>query len=163
MDRPNDVRAFRCTVPPENSAAKLKVKNKWHDVAVLDTSRSGFSVRVGGGIARKLKAGQTYQLKFNGEHWRVEQESNFSDTGGDSTIGFSRIEELTKIKLPSTPWTAYVSKTSSQTDPTFLFFLMIVFLIACISLPGVGDNLGTAPKVRDGVKAAIDTFKEAIN
>lgn len=163
MDRPNDVRAFRCTVPPENSAAKLRVKNKWHDVAVLDTSRCGFSVRVRGGIAGKLKAGKTYELKFNGEHWRVEQESNFSDAGGDSTVGFSRIEELTKIKMPSTPLTAYVSKTTAQSDPTFLFFIMVVFLIACISLPGIGDNLGTAPKVRAGVKSVIDTIKEAIN
>ena len=163
MDRPNDVRAFRCTVPPENSAAKLKIRNKWLDVAVLDTSRSGFSARVGSSIAKKLKPGQKYELKFNGEHWRVEQESNFSDAGGDSTIGFSRIEELTKMRMPSTPLTAYVSKTSAQTDPTFLFFIMIVFLIACLSLPGVGDNLGTAPKVRDGVKTVIETVKDTFN
>ncbi len=49
-----------------------------------------------------------------------------------------------------------------QADPAFLMFMMIVFLIMCVTLPGIGDKLGTAPKVRSGVHCVLDVIKDFV-
>lgn len=163
MPRPHDDRgAFRCTIPPENAAARLKVGSKWHDVAIQDASRSGYTVQVPQRVAKKIKDNARYVLKYRGEEWEIERQSSFSDSDEHVNVGFSRIRELTKLTEPKSSIWSFVPQVSSQTDPTFLFFLMLAFLIACLSLPGVGDGLGTAPKIQKGVRSVVDSVKDSM-
>ena len=160
---PNDRAAFRCTVAPEDAAAKLKIGRKTHDVAVLDTSRDGFSVQIPSRLAGKIKSGQTVELLFAGEHWQIRQESKFQETDDFARVGFSRVQELTKIEPPTSWFYTFVPKFNAHSDPSFLMYLMVAFLLACVALPGVGDSLGTAPKVRGLVKSVIDTVVDTIH
>lgn len=163
MNRMHDDRgAFRCSVSSDNASAKLKIGRKFHDVVVQDVSRKGFTVRVSDKLAKKLKEDTTYQLQFAGEHWEVFKESSYSDSLRETSVGFSRGRDLTDLKMPSSPIWSYAPQVASQADPGFIFFLMLAFLIGCISLPGVGDGLGTAPKVRKGIHIIMDVVKETI-
>lgn len=156
---PDSRSAFRCVIPVECSAAKLKLGNKFTQVRVLDTSRVGFTTQLPKQLAAKVRPNKSCELHFAGERWEVEVESRYANEDGTTNVGFRRIQELTKIKSPGQSWLSYAPRISAQTDPTFLFFLMLLFLFACLSLPGVGDQLGTASKVRFGVHTMVDMAK----
>lgn len=150
--------AFRCSVAPENSSATLIAKGKKFQVRVLDTSREGFTIQVSERLVSKLANGQVLRLLFNGENWEVRKQSHYNDDGSVN-VGLQRIRELTKIKIPSN-WFRFFQKSPGTGDPTLAVYLMIAFLIACIALPGLGDNLGTAPRIRDGVQAVVKALKD---
>jgi hypothetical protein len=38
---------------------------------------------------------------------------------------------------------------------------MVAFIFSCIALPGLGDQIGTAPKVKKGIHSVLDAFKGA--
>ena len=163
MTRPHDDReAYRCSVAPENGAAQLKIGHKLHLVAVLDTSRDGFTVRMEHDIAQKLKENANYVLYFWGEVWEVRKESRYTDGEDFTTVGFSRIKELTKVKAPSIRMQMFSKNRYANSDPAFLLYLMLAFLFACIALPGVGDSLGTAPRIRNGVHVLWDMVSDVI-
>jgi hypothetical protein len=164
MTRPNDDRnAFRCRIPPENSAAKLKFGRRLVNVCVLDTSRSGFSVRLPNKIARKLNNRKRAVLYFAGEKWEVTAKSSYTGTDDFTVVGLSRIRELTKIDQPASWGFTFLPKTNLQNDPAFLMYLMLAFVVAVICLPGVGDNLGTAPKVRKGLNNVVQSITHTMN
>lgn len=163
MARPNEERgAFRCAIPPENSSAQLKIGKKCYQVSVLDTSRTGFTVVAPNRVAKKLKEKAVYQLSFSGEKWEVGKRSSYRENDRDVHVGFHRIRELTKLKPPKSSLWDYAPKFDSNADPSFLMFLIVVFVIACVSLPGIGDGLGTAPKVRDGVRAVLGSIRDTM-
>ncbi len=88
MPRLHDDRtAFRCSVAQENSAATLKVGRKLAKVNILDTSRSGFTIRIGQDLASKLNDRQKYELRFAGETWEVQRKSSFSESNEFAHIG----------------------------------------------------------------------------
>lgn len=150
--------AFRCTVAPENSAATLVVRGKKNPVRVLDTSREGFTIQVTEKIVSKLKRGKVYRLLFNGEDWQVAKESHYT-ADGKVNVGLQRLQEVTKIKVPNT-WFTFFKKSPTESDPTLVVYLMIAFLIACIAMPGLGDNLGTAPRLRDGIQMVFRAISD---
>ncbi len=163
MQRPhNDREAYRCSVAPENAAAQLKIANKLHLVAVLDTSRNGFTIRMDAEASSKLVNGKCYQLHFSEEHWEVKVESQYQD-GRFANVGFSRVRELTRIEEPQTAWWQLLTnRQQANSDPAFLLYLMLAFLFACIALPGVGDSLGTAPRIRKGIHVVYEMITDLI-
>lgn len=159
----DDREAYRCQIPPENSAATLIVGKKTHQVAVLDTSRNGFTVRTARGLARRLRTGAKYEIHFAGEKWEVEKVSQYNDGTKDWHVGFRRIRELTKFKTPSGLASTLFGKSGVRTDQTLLLYLALSFVLCVLCLPGLGDQLGTAPLVRDGVKHVVDEVWETID
>ncbi len=152
--------AFRCPVAPEKAGAQLKIGHKLHLVAVLDTSRDGFTLRADEGTASKLKDGGQYVLYFAGEIWEVRKESHYED-GGDILIGLRRLQEISKVKAPSS-WNWFSYQRKVQSDPALLLYLMLMFLFACIALPGMGDSLGTAPRIKSGIHVVIDSISSLV-
>jgi hypothetical protein len=81
----------------------------------------------------------------------TEQEQN-------GIVVLERIAELTPVKMPS-PWTTLFSlQISRNTDPKFLLALMVAFIVVCLALPGIGDKLGTAPRIKNGVGTFLRAF-----
>lgn len=158
----NDRGAYRCSVAPENAEARLKISNKLYRVAVLDTSRDGFTVRMPNSTAFRLKDGGTFLLHFCGERWEVKKESVYNDGDEFSNIGLSRIRDLTRNRVPSSFFYLFSNYQSLQSDPGFLICLLLAFLFACIALPGVGDSLGTAPKIRSGIHFVVDSLRSSL-
>jgi hypothetical protein len=113
-------------------------------------------------LASRLTAKRTIVLYFAKEKWQVEVSSSYCEFDQTSIVGFTRIKELTKIVEPSSWGLSMLPRINAQSDPTFLAYLMIVFLIAVVCLPGLGDGLGTAPQVRKHVKSVIKGFQERI-
>ena len=146
-----DRTAFRCAVAPENAAAKLKIGFSKYDVAVLDTSRSGFSVKMPTKIAKKIREGDQCVLLYNDEVWEVQKEAQFASGKKSVNVGFSKVSDLTKIETPKGSIVAS-NKGFSAADPSFLMYLMLAFIFVCLAMPGLGDNLGTAPKIRFGIQ-----------
>lgn len=161
MARQNDDRsAYRCTVAPENSRAQLVVGRKKYDVSIQETSRDGFGVRMSNTLASKLSDMKVYELLYAGEDWLVTKEGHYTDDDV-TVVGFKRQKEVTKIKSPVS-WFPFLSSSRSQSDPAFLLYLMIAFLVACVALPGMGDSLGTAPRIKKGFQTIFEVVNDII-
>ncbi len=154
--------AYKCAIAPENSAAELRVGAKSYVVAVLDASRDGYTIRVPNAILSRIRGKHSCRLKFAGELSEVVTESEFADCYEFTNVGVKRIRDLTKIKMPSGFQFSFGSMFSLQQDPALLLGLMIAFLLACFCLPGIGDQVGTAPKVSRAVKGVWSRFEKSV-
>ncbi len=145
--------AYRCVIAPENSAARLCVGAKSLPVSVLDTSRDGFTVRIANQELKRIQSARILQLHFAGERWEVDRIGTFKACTEFTQLTLSRVRELTRIKQPNGFCWVFVPQFSGQKDPTLLLGLLVAFLLACICLPGIGDQIGTAPKVSRTVRS----------
>ncbi|MDX1930326.1 MAG: hypothetical protein SFV81_27620 [Pirellulaceae bacterium] len=154
--------AYKCAIAIENSAAELRVGAKSYAVTVLDASRDGYTVRVPNTILNRIRSKTIIRLQFGGELSEVVVESEFADCADFTNVGMKRVRDLTKFKMPSGFQLSFGSMFSLQQDPTLLLGLMIAFLLACFCLPGIGDQIGTAPKVSRAVKGAWSNFEKSV-
>ncbi len=154
--------AYKCAIAVENSAAELRVGSKSYAVSVLDTSRDGFTIRVPNAILKRIRNKPTCRLQFASELSEVVCESEFVDSPDYTNIGLKRIRDLTRFKMPSGFQFSFGSMFSLQQDPTLLLGLMVAFLLACFCLPGIGDQVGTAPKVSRAVRSAWTSFEKSV-
>ncbi len=151
----NQRQEYRCCISSENSAGKMKIGSRTYNVCVLNTSRTGFCVRIPNSVAKQLRGNRRPILLFSGETWEVEVKSRYSDESMFTNLGVTRKRDLTKITQPSGWGATLACSTNFQSDPTFLAVLVIAFLAAVICLPGIGDSLGTAPKVREVINSVL--------
>jgi hypothetical protein len=157
--------AYRCIVAPERSAAVLRVGRTRFPVNVLDTSRDGFTVRVPNAAVAKMdrkRNSPRLELRFDGERWEVDRSGSYADNHEFTQLSLVRIRDLTKLKQPGGFEWASVTQLSAQKDPTLLVGLLVAFLIACFCLPGIGDQIGTAPKVSRAVRGMWNSFDKSV-
>jgi hypothetical protein len=147
---------YRCCITSENSGGKLRVGRQLHKICVVDTSRTGFGIRVPNALSKKIRDKSKLFLIFGGETWEVALKSRYSEDSQYVNLGLTRVRELTKITCPTSWCWSFFRNPAAQTDPTFLAFLVLAFLAAVVSLPGIGDSLGTAPKVREVIESVIE-------
>lgn len=150
----NARKEYRCCIAAENSAGKLKIASKWYKVCVLNTSATGYCLRVPNSVAKRVRERRVSVLDFAGEQWEVEVKSRYSEDSRFTDLGFARTKELTRYSVPTSWSFSFGSKSTLYSDPAFLGFLVLLFLTAVVCLPGIGDSLGTAPRV----KTAIQSF-----
>lgn len=155
--------AFRCAIAPEHSAAQLRIGRRKFQVNVLDTSRDSFTIRCSTRIASKIQRGSVVRLEFRGEKWTIERESLYNESAEFAHVGCRRVQDITPIRAPrSSLFPSLLPRFSTTNDPALMMYLLIAFMVACVSLPGLGDSIGTAPRIRDGLKAIMksvsDTF-----
>ncbi len=153
--------AYRCVIAPENSAAELRIGRTKFAIAILDTSRDAFTVKVPNDLVAKIQASRTCRLTYAGEVWEVTCNGIYSEGTETKEVELLRVQELTRYKQPRLGG-AGVSLFSPQQDPTLLLGLLIGFFVACICLPGIGDQLGTAPTVSRTVKTWWDKFESTV-
>lgn len=163
MDRVSNERtAFRCLIPKEQSNATLRVGSKRYPCNVLDTSRNSFSVRLPAKLKSSVGRADHLELLFNEEHWVVDAESSYSTENGFIVFGLSRQQDLTKLKVPKSSGFGLIGGTKTNADPSFIFALILALLFACICLPGIGDKLGTAPKVKKGLHSLYESMRDTV-
>lgn len=150
-------KAFRCAIAPEHSQAVLRVGSRKHAINVLDTSRDGFTLRCPARLAKHFKAGGDAKLIFRGEVWAVRRISLYNESSDFVHIGCERIQDVTRVKAPKSSFLAAMTpRFATSSDPTFLMFLVVALIIAVVSLPGIGDRLGTAKKINRGIKSVAN-------
>ena len=152
---------YRCVVPIENSAAELRVGSKSFAVKVLDVSRASFTIRVPNTIMKRIQGKSKLRLEYASELCEVALDGEYNDSSGFTNISLLRVKDLTKIKMPSGFRFTFGPMLSLNQDPTFLLCLMLAFLAACFCLPGVGDRVGTAPKISRAIKGAWSSFEKS--
>jgi hypothetical protein len=129
---------------------------------VLDASRDGFTIRVPNTILERIRSKASCRLEFASALSEVVCESEFADCKDFTNIGLKRVRDLTKFKMPSGFQFSFGSMFSLQQDPAFLLGLMIAFLLACFCLPGIGDQVGTAPKVSRAVRGVWSSIEKSV-
>lgn len=140
--------AFRCAVVPENSAGLLTIGWSRHNIRVIDTSREAFTLDVKPQTFRRLKEGSRATLLFNDELWEVECTAVFQVMNGQFSVTMARVRDLTRIRNPHATLMSILPMPNPTADPVLPLALLVSFLFACVALPGMGDRLGTAPKIR---------------
>lgn len=150
--------AYRCTVVPEQSAASLRLGWKNYPTRVIDTSRDAFTLQVDAQVFRKVKEGTRGVLEYHGEVWEVECAAVFRLMDDQYHISMLRRKDLTHVQVPKSSLWSIVPRPTNETDPVLPMALLVSFLFACVALPGMGDSLGTAPKIR---KAIQDVWQRA--
>lgn len=164
MAQENERRAaYRCSIPPENSSARLKIGSRRYMVSVLDTSREGYSLKVPTKVAKRIPESNLFQIEFAGETWEVSKMGSYTESPNYSHVGVRRFREITKLKaeVGGFNWW-FLPKAALDKDPVMLAGLVGAFLLACICLPGVGDHLGTAPRINRAVKSAWSSFEKSV-
>ncbi|MCA9130135.1 MAG: hypothetical protein KDB22_23770 [Planctomycetales bacterium] len=158
----NERKAFRCSIAPEFSTARLRIRNRYYDVKVLDTSRDGFTIRLPCKAAGRLRSNSLVELWFRKEHWQLRVRSQYRSNDDFTNIGFERVRELTKVKIPSSWGYSLIPRFSTNTDPALVMYFMLAIIFVSLALPGVGENLGTAKYIRSGVHSLVQTIKSTI-
>lgn len=144
--------AFRCSVAPEQSAGNMRLGWRRHDVRVIDTSREAFTLQVPAATFSRIKEGSRAVLEFNGETWDVECTAVFRMVDDRYHASMARVKDRTAVRGPKTSFWSMLPLVHGTTDPVLPLALLISFLLACVALPGMGDTLGTAPKIRKVVQ-----------
>lgn len=147
--------AYRCQVSDDQCHAVIRVRGHKLKCRILDVSRDDFHVRIQNG-RNKVNKAKKIEVFYKGEHWLVAVDHR--DTPPDELF-LRRLDELTPMEKPSAWATLARLNLSSQTDPRFVMTLLLAFIFACLALPGLGDRLGTAPKVKGGIHTIFDAFK----
>jgi hypothetical protein len=107
---------------------------------------------------KQLQRCPRLELHFCQEHWLVSVSKG--SCCDDDGVFLDRIQEFSPVELPSA-WNVLGSmKLSSQTDPRFLLTAMVAFILVCLALPGLGDRLGTAQKIKNGVNSTLKSLKD---
>ncbi len=157
----NRRQAYRCSVADELSNARLRTGLRNLKVSVRDTSRDGYTIAVTQAVADRIPD-KPILLDFNGETALVEARGIYQDEPGVVRINFVRLADCTKYKVPSNWWSIFVPRTNLNGDPTLPVGLILAFLILSTCLPGTGDTLGTAPRVRWVLNNLWQIFDETI-
>ncbi|MFN3192969.1 MAG: hypothetical protein ACE361_20840 [Aureliella sp.] len=150
--------AYRCVVAPERSHARIRIGKKRYLVSVLFTSRIGFTIQTTPQLAKKMRYDRVYTLEFGCEVWEVFKESQYRD-GESMQVGLTRGKEKTKLRQPSTSVPIFLSRRDTHRDGSFLFFMSLILIIASVSLPGIGDSIGTAPRIQRGFQIVVESVR----
>lgn len=149
---------YRCLIPPEDCACRLRVGHKDLVCELIDLSREDFRIRIPRKYERVVRKARRIELRYHGERWLVKLAPSHTEPE-QGVFLLMRVDELTPVVMPS-PWAALSAmRMSRDTDPRFVLALMLAFIAACLSLPGIGDQLGTAPKIKDGLHSVVRSLK----
>lgn len=152
---------FRCPVQDENSAATILIRGKKIPVKLQEKSIDGFSILVEPRYVRKLRVGSQWVLKSGGEVTEVWAEWMFNAPDGRVQLGLRRLKDLTP--QPKEPWFPRVFSYRRHTsNPELLLAGSVLTGFLALSLPGLGDQLGTAGKIQEGLKILCDVIGDGV-
>ena len=154
---------FRCPIASDESAAWLSLGWRRIPVTMIDSSIDGFTFTVPGSGVRYVRYDRRWTLTTRDEKWVVHGEWMYHSLDGDAQLGVRRIEDLS-IPPDTTvrcflPW----RRSGQGYDFSGMAFGGVLLLVAAIlSLPGIGDALGTAPVIRSVIHASINAVDRSV-
>ena len=141
---------FRCPVQAESGDATLRIGFRKIPVQVRETSIDGFTIQVGPGASRRFKARRRWVLEYDGARLEVIAEWKSTTPEGNLQIGLHRLNDLTRPKPIKTSLLARYGGKRCE-DPSFsaaIFGGFVLVLFSMMAMPGLGDSLGTAPRIQ---------------
>lgn len=150
---------FRCRVQSEQSKASLRIGGTTVPAVLQETSIDGFTVTVDPKYGKRLRVARQWLLKTDNEKVEVHAEWLFHAPDGMIQLGLRRIRDLTPSEEPrgGLMWRFGRSRSIDSSTPELVFAGLVVFLFVTLTLPGLGDHLGTAPRIRAAVQGVMDT------
>lgn len=137
---------FRCPVPSERSDATLNVGRRRMRVTVAEASIDGFTILIAAEDASRLRIGKPWVLRHDGAVLEVLAQWFFHSPQGQVQAGLRRLRDLTpQPNIGGWMPTLASGRTIDESSSGSLLFggAILAFLLA-ISLPGLGDALGTS-------------------
>lgn len=150
---------FRCRVPSEQSKARLRIGSCTIPAVLQETSIDGFTVTLDPKYGKRLRVARRWLLTTGNEKAEVHVEWMFHAPSGDIQLGLRRLRDLTPSEEPrgGLLWGWGRGRSIDTSTPELLFAGLVVFLFVTLSLPGLGDHLGTAPRIRAAVQGVMDS------
>lgn len=150
---------FRCRVPSEQSKASLRIGSSTIPAVLQETSIDGFTVTVDPKYGKRMRVARRWLLTTENEKAEVHAEWMFHAPSGAIQLGLRRLRDLTPSEEPrgGLMWGWGRRRSIDSSTPELVFAGLVVFLFVTLSLPGLGDHLGTAPRIRSAVQGVMDT------
>ena len=149
---------FRCPVVGDCADAKLKIGRRRINVHVQDMSIDGFTVLVPSQYAKHLRVGVPWILEY--DETRTETLAQWFHHGlqGQTQVGLRRMQDLTPVKYIGSWYTSFLpsGSRSSGTDATVAYAGFTILLFLTMAMPGLGDYLGTAPRIESAATMIYD-------
>ena len=142
---------YRCPVDADRATAILQVGRRRIQVKILDTSIEGFTIVIKPHDVRRLRYDVTWLLTTCNEKCVVHPEWMYNADATNGQLGLRRMQDVTRAKVQRKQKRSFGNGHSrgGESDLSSLALGgMIMLIIAIISLPGIGDDLGTAPRIQ---------------
>jgi hypothetical protein len=155
MSAPGQVQGFfRCPVPEEQAEATLVVGRKRLKGTLLERSIDGFTLLLPATEAKYLSLGSPLVLQCDAECSEVHLQWFFHAPGNRMQLGLRRLRDLTpSLTNPAATGGRVKRGGGIPFVPDLAMCMWIAIALCVVSLPGVGDKLGTAPVIRDAMKS----------
>ncbi len=155
---------YRCRISDELAAGHLLVGRRRIAVKVDEKSIGGFTIRIEDRDLARLKLNKSLILEHQGERSAVHAEWFLNHTSGNVQLGLRRLADLT----PPPPQPSAIMELITPRHllrkfadvPELWLGTAAVLLLMGLTMPGLGDHLGTAPRVRQGSAVLIRTCDE---
>ncbi|QDS87159.1 hypothetical protein EC9_13360 [Rosistilla ulvae] len=148
---------FRCPVTGKCAVGSLKVGRKRIPVTVIATSIDGFTLCVGKRYAKRIRENCSWTLVLLNERSRVTPQWMFNDADGDTKLSVRRLQDLTPQEGVRRSWFVWNHRSQDSGASTSGIALggMLLLITAIVCLPGIGDDLGSAPWIRSFLREAL--------
>lgn len=151
----NQEKVYRCKVVGDNTAT-LFIGHKALKVFVRETSGNGFTLGIDPKITKRISAGKRYELRYDDRRIEVIAETFTETVQGEARLRVGTIHEFEPVKrwafrLPFSRGSRVVSHESCiNSGAVYGGFVLVIFCV--MSLPGIGDKLGTAPRIESALQ-----------
>jgi len=152
----------REVVEPQDSLGFLEHESFGTAVKVIDRSSGGFTVAIAADKAVLFPGGENATLTIGNQHYIVMISGYYREGNRKSHLGLKQITSNEPPKRNTHRLHPKNANPSQQNQrERFTYGIFIAFLIGLLSLPGLGDWLGTAPWIRGVVQASLARFQSA--
>ena len=151
---------FRCQIPEESSQGTIRAGRRKVSAQVQEASIDGFTVLVRSKDAKHLPMGASWALEFDSSLLEVTGQWFFNAPGGFVQIGLRRLRDLTPEPVYRAPLMSrfFSGKMSGSTTSAAGFGGFVIALFLALSLPGLGEQLGTADRIQGAVHWIYSEF-----
>jgi len=159
-----DANFQRFRVSEANSRAVVRDGRRKAHATVQETSIDGYTVLLSPKASSKLKVGRPWLLEHEGARIEVHPQWFFNSPDGQVQIGLRRLRDLT----PPDPIRASLltriggSRCEDPSVSAVAFGGFVLFLFCLMALPGLGDRLGTADRIQDGLHWLMNEANQAL-
>ena len=164
---PNEAEAetYRCKVLGD-SAASLLVGRKILKVQVREKSGNGFTIGINPKMAKKIKSGSRYQLRYDDRRIDIIAETFVETVQGEARLQVGTIrehepKERWAFRFPFMRGSRVLNQESGlNSSAAYGGFVLVLFCV--MSLPGVGEQLGTAPRIESALELMGENVMDVV-
>jgi len=167
VPNPNEGRdnTFRCRVDGDGRAV-LKAGGRNVPVNVRETFGAGFTLAMKPKFAKRLRCGDRYELRYENRRIEVVARSFSAPIDGESRLNVGTVREYEPkerwaFRLPFCRGRRISMHYSDTHAAAYGGFVLVLFCV--MALPGIGEALGTAPRIQSAIRMLQRNFVEVVH